>query len=164
MPAITHAIARIVRLSPSRGLRIHDNRYSALLLTQVQLELCLVLEDVLTDAPGVTDPGWTLSKLVGQYPAGHEVELGTKGVETITKLANKDGHFAAVLGEMLAGTTLTGFDRQLTSREADLVIAILVRNTSAHGLDRPGEVSTVFEDIVRCLFFALFAAIESLYA
>ena len=161
MPAIAHAVARIVRLAPSRGLRIHENRYSALLLTQVELELGLILEDVLTDAPGIADPGWTLSKLVSQYPAGHGVDLGSSGIDRILKLANINGN---VLDEMLGGTTLTGFERELTPRESDLVVAILIRNTSAHGLDRPGDVALLFEDVVRRLFFALFAAIESLYA
>lgn len=163
MPAVAHAVARLVRLAPSRGLRIHDNRFSALLLTQVQLEVCLVLEDVLTDAPGITDPGWTLSKLISQYPSGNGVSLDKKDIEVISKVANLSGNFGTVLREMLSGTTLTGFNRALSECETDLVVAMLARNTSAHGLDRPADVAALFDQVVSRLFFALFAVIETLY-
>ncbi len=78
--------------------------------------------------------------------------------------ADLTGGFDAVVGELLAGTTVTGFGRTLTDRETDLAIAALIRNKSAHGLERPGATTRQFRDIVPRLFFALFAAIEGLYA
>lgn len=48
MTAVAHAVARLVYLGPTRVFRIHENRFAALLLAQVELELCLILEDVLT--------------------------------------------------------------------------------------------------------------------
>lgn len=165
MTAVAHTVARLVYLAPTRVFRIHENRFAALLLTQVELELCFILEDVLTDAPGIVDPGWTLSKLIGQYPAGHGVHLDPKmDIKVISDLVNAGGNFAVVLGELLQSRTVTGFHRVLEDRETDLLVALLIRNTSAHGLDRPGNIAVTFDQVVQRLFFALFAAIESLYA
>lgn len=73
------------------------------------------------------------------------------------------GGFDTVIAELLAGTTVTGFSRTLSGRETDLAIAVLVRNKSAHGLERPGAAARQFNEIVPRLFFALFAALEDLY-
>ena len=56
---------------------------------------------------------------------------------------------------------VSGFSRTLTDREMDVAIAALVRNKSAHGLERPGAAAPV--TIVPRLFFALFAVLEDLY-
>jgi hypothetical protein len=81
----------------------------------------------------------------------------------LNTLAWTPGGFDTVVGELLAGVAVTGFSGALTDREADLAIAVLVRNKSAHGLERPGAAARQFDQIVPRLFFALFAAIEDLY-
>lgn len=43
---IAHVVARLTRLDSKRLRQILDNRFAALLLTQISLELCLVIEDV----------------------------------------------------------------------------------------------------------------------
>ncbi len=157
---VAHVIARLTRLDSSRTREILDNRFAALLLTQVSLELCLVIEDVLQRK---IVAGATLGALASRYPAGIGIALTKDEVTELNTLAWTPGGFDSVVGELLAGTAVTGFSRALSDREADLAIAMLVRNKSAHGLERPGAAARQFDGIVPRLFFTLFAALEDLY-
>lgn len=157
---IAHVVARLTRLDSKRTLEILDNRFGALLLTQVSLELCLVIEDVLQRK---ILAGATLGALASRYPPGLRVALTSNEVGALNGLASTPGGFDSVMAELLTDTTVSGFSRPLTGRETDLEIAVLVRNKSAHGLERPAAVKRQFDEIVPRLFFALFAALEDLY-
>lgn len=157
---LAHVIARLTRMESSKRLRILDNRFAALLLTQVALELCLAIEDVMHDRI-VT--GLALGGLASQFPQGHGISLTSDDVGRLNALASTPSGFDTVITELLFGGVVTGFGRTLTDREADLEIAVLVRNKSAHGLDRPEAAARLFDQITPRLFFALFMAIETLY-
>ena len=158
---IAHVIARIRRLDSNRTREILDNRFAALLLTQVSLELCLVIEDVLQRK---ILAGATLGALASRYPAGLGISFTTNEIGELNSLAWTPAGFDTAIEELLAGTTtVTGFSRTLSDREADLAIAHLVRNKSAHGLERPEAAARLFGQIVPRLFFVLFAALEDLY-
>jgi len=157
---LAHVISRLTRLQTTRGLKILDNRFAALLLTQVALELCLTIEDVMQEKVGA---GLTLGQLASRYPAGHRITLTKHEVTDLNRLAWSPAGFDSVVGDLLSGVSVLGFGRALTDRETDLEIAVLVRNKSAHGLDRPAAAARLFDQITPRLFFVLFMAIETLY-
>jgi hypothetical protein len=157
---VAHIVARLTRLDSSRTREILDNRFAAVLLTQISLELCLVLEDVLHRVIG-TD--YTLGGLAIRYPTGIGIAFKRSEVNELKTLGWTVAGFDSVVAELLAGTSVSGLSRPLSQRETDLAIALLLRDKSAHGLERPGAAARQFDQIVPRLFFALFAALEDLY-
>lgn len=152
---LAHAVARLTRLNSSTVEQILDNRFAAQLFAQIALELCLVIEDVLRKHG---DPEGRLGGLIAQYPPGKDVAFTTDELGQLNRLAHED--FAGVLQELMRGITPPRFSRSMSSRETYLAVAMLVRNRAAHTLDLPDIVITEFADIIRCVFFGLFAAIE----
>jgi hypothetical protein len=67
------------------------------------------------------------------------------------------------MDEILDAGQPAGFIRRLTDRELDVAITMTTRNRAGHGGDLPGATDRRFDEIVRRLFFAMFAALEDLY-
>jgi hypothetical protein len=156
---IAHVVARLSRLNRQTTRRIRQTEFAVLLLSQVSLELCLVIEELLA---GVFGRGETFKPLAAAYAptAGMsltDVELGQLNQGFIAA-------FDTTLLALLAGRRVPGFGRSLSPAEADLVIAYGIRNRSAHGLERPEVGASRFDRIMSRLFFALFKALESMYA
>jgi hypothetical protein len=157
---IGHAIARVSRLADPTTRRIRRSDFATLLLSQVALELCLVLEELLRRR--VTGSGsLTLGQLIPRYPRRHRINRS--GAEVGSLRSSFASTFDQTLTALIAGQSLPTLGRPLSPRESDLAIVYGIRNSSAHGLERPAATAEQFEAVVPRLFFAIFAALEGLY-
>lgn len=157
---LAYVVARTTRLGDPRTQRIRANPFAALILSQVSLQLCLVIEELLRRIITVTGAP-TFGKLLARMPTGHAMDLTVSEVSHLNGLFHPTT-FDANVTLLLDGLPLPGI-RAFTPRETDLAIAYAIRNKTAHGLERPATTTLEFDRIVPRLFYALFAVLESLY-
>jgi hypothetical protein len=155
MIALGHAVARLVQIE-EHPAAIHTSRFSALFRSQAHQELCMVIEEVLAIAFPVA--GDTFGKLVRAYAP----TVGMKPDDVSRFDAEMRAHPDGLLDELLDGTKVTAYSGSLTEMQADLMVALVVRNKSAHGLDRPADRR--HSAITPRLFYVLFGALEHLYS
>jgi hypothetical protein len=148
--AIAHIVARASSLGSPKTRRIRSSDFAGLVLSQLGLELCLVLEELMLRPDG--SPGGTFKPLAAWYAPQAGMPL------TEAELGQLNGRFKAAfeqtLIEVLDGRQVASFSRSLSDRESDLVAAYGIRNRSAHGLERPAAVSTEFDRLMPRLYFA----------
>lgn len=68
------------------------------------------------------------------------------------------------IDEILDAGQPSGVVRALTDREHDSAVGLTTRTRAGHGGERPTATGHRFDEIVPRLFFAVFAALEDLYA
>jgi hypothetical protein len=157
--AIAYVVARTTSLASRRTARIRSSEFAGLILSQLALQLCLVVEDLMLRAPG--SPGGTFKPLAAWYAPQATMALSD------AELGQLNGRFIAAfdqtLTEVLDGRQVAAFGRPLSDRESDLVAAYGVRNRSAHGLERPAAIASDFDRLMPRLYYAVFAALEVLY-
>jgi hypothetical protein len=155
-----YVVARWLRLGDPRTRRIRANAMATVAVSQLALQLCLVIEELLKGAITMTPPV-AFGKLIGHVPSGHGMDLTTAEV-VILNGAFAPTTFDANLTLLLDNLPLVGI-RGLSPRETDLAVAYALRNKTAHGLERPAAATVEFERMMPRLFFALFAVLEELY-
>lgn len=158
---LTHVVARLTNIDSAQYGPILENRFAPNLRTDLALDLCLVFEDLLQRRHRSE---LALGGLVAQTPRLRDVDLTTDEVGLLNGRSGTPADFDVLVDELLGTGQATGFPRDLKPREADVAIAISVRNRAAHGGERPTATGQQFDEIVPRLFFAIFAAIEDLYA
>jgi hypothetical protein len=159
--AIAHVIARLVNIDSARYGPILDNRFAPNLRTDLSLDLCLVLEDLLQRRH---PSELTLGGLVAQSPRVGGISLTTDEVGLLNRRSGTPAEFDVLVADLLTSGQPTGFPRLLQPRESDVAIAIAVRNRAAHGGERPSATGSRFDEIVPRLFFGIFASLEDLYS
>lgn len=153
---MAYAIAQLVMLNEQRTARIRQSDFAEFRLSQIALQLCLVIEDALLRARGASG---MFKSLVEQYAPGAGMAL--TGPELIQLNGRFRADFDATMAEVLDGRPVTGFGRPLSDQEADIVAAYGIRNRSAHGLERPPATVVEFERLAPRLFWALFRCLET---
>lgn len=155
---IAHVVARLSRLDRRTTRRIRESEFAVLLLSQVSLELCLVIEELMA---GVFGRGKTFKPLAADYAPQAGLALTDAELGQLNQLFITD--FDTTLTSLLGHRPVPSFGRLLTPQEADLTIAYGIRNRSAHGLERPDVGARRFDRVVTRLFYALFKTLEVLY-
>ncbi len=155
---MAHVIARLTRLDETRTARIRGSDFAELLLSQIALELCLVVEDVFRRASG---HHWTFAPLSAWYAPQAGMSFTTQDLKDLNGRFNAD--FDGTLAEILDGKAVTSYPKALSDRERDLAATYGIRNQSAHGLERAAAAAVEFDRIIPRVFWALFAALETLY-
>jgi hypothetical protein len=156
MTALAHTVARLVQIE-NQPPEISQNAYAALLRSQVHLELCQVIEEALLLATGQRKRSDRFGRLLRAYIKGRP-ELGL----TLDQVKAVEGasfnRLEPLLRQLIGGRRVFGVDGLLTRTGTDLLVALLVRNWSAHALYRPA--AREFDRVTPHLFYALFRAIE----
>lgn len=155
---VTYVLAQLDRLSPRHARDLRNNRFAALLLSNVAFELCLVIEELLAASLG---RGKTFEPLAAKFAPAAGMSLTDPELRALNKLYRSS--FDGTIAALLAGRTVPGFSRLLARDEADLAITYGIRNRVAHGLDRPSTSTRRFDRIMTRLFYTFFRSIETLY-
>jgi hypothetical protein len=159
MTTIAHTVARASSLGNPRTKRIRSSDFAALILSEVALELCLALEELMLRASG--SPGGTFHPLATW--CAPRAGMALTGPELGQLNGRFRNAFKQTVAEVLDGRQVATFSRPLSDLESDLVVAYGVRNRSAHGLERPTALSAEFDRLLPRLYFAAFTAFEALY-
>lgn len=160
--SIAHVIARLLNVDALRLGPILDNRFAPTLRAGLAFELCLVYEDLIQRRHSAQG---ALGGLIAAAPFVVDVNLRTDPEQKeINARAASPAGYDLLVDQILDAGQPAGFPRTLTDRELDAVIAMTTRNRAGHGGVRPGATDLRFDEIVPRLFFAIFAALEDLYA
>lgn len=157
--SLVHLVARILANDGARLGPIMANAFAPSLRAQLALDLCLLVEDVLQRQ---ALRRLALGGLIAQAKV-QRVSLSTNDLGALNTLTDQPSKVDAVVADLLDNGRATGLGRSLTPREADFAVAYIVRNRAAHGGERATVLDARFDEVVRRLFFALFAALEDLY-
>jgi hypothetical protein len=160
--SIAHVIARLLNVDSTRVGPILDNPFAPTLRAGLAFELCLAYEDLLQRRHAVQ---LALGGLISSPPLVSNVALRPDPeLRELNRRSASPADYNQLIAEILDTGQPTGFARTLTERELDAAIAMVTRNRAGHGGERPGATDRRFDEIVPRLFFAIFAALEDLYA
>lgn len=164
MATIGHCTARVLRMREVTAVTGASGTFATSLLSQLVLETCFVIEALVVPKVKLTPSQPRLPENVREvllrYPSGHGISFPQRKFDALAKEVKRD--VEATIQSLLTSRQVPGVPT-LTKRESDLAVFYAIRNKSAHALARPQATSKYFDDIIRRLFFAVFAAMEGLY-
>lgn len=155
---LVYATARIRRLE-AWGHVSTATPFGVNLMAQGLADLCLVAEQWLR-------LGWPSKGLFFQLAVNYLGATGYAGtadatMQAVSKASKVPGAWATTVEELLGGVFLAD-GRAVDQREADIALAYLIRNSSAHNVKADPILATRFEDIESRIYASVFGILEHL--
>jgi hypothetical protein len=157
---LVYSTARIMRLGAVR-IPSGTTGFGRNLYAQALSDLCLVAEDWLGSKwRGRADD--MFAALAVNYAASTGLALTRTEREEVRVAASSAAAWGVTCTALLDGSFRTSSGRNFSEAEADLLLAWLVRNRSAHTVEADPLLETRFGDLEQRIFFALFRVAEYL--
>lgn len=159
---LVYATARTLRLEEI-AIEARQTVFGRNLYSQALFDLCIVAEEWLRYAWPM--PGDELfAALTDRYASATGLALTQTERAEVRRAAEDPANWGTVLNSLVDGSyrTSAGTGRAMADREADILVAYLIRNRSAHTLTADAILERHFEDVERRLYWAIFAIAEHL--